>query len=96
MIIFTLSSKSLFSPIAPREKHAHLSGQERRMKSIGRKKTEGSRMKSKGQAKSNNREQSYVESDEEREKGHVDTRHKNFECENKTNLGCDPGIDVAG
>lgn len=53
-------------------------------------------MKSKGQAKSNNREESYIESDEERERGHVDTRHKNFECENKTNLGCDPGIDVAG
>jgi hypothetical protein len=40
--------------------------------------------------------ESYVESEEEREKGHVDTRHKNFECENKTSIGCDPGIDVAG
>ena len=29
--------------------------------------------------------------------GHVDTREKNFECENKDkNLGCDMGIDVAG
>jgi hypothetical protein len=46
--------------------------------------------------KSNEKEQSYVESDEERERGHEDTRYKNFECENKTNLGCDPGIDVAG
>ncbi len=38
----------------------------------------------------------YIESDEERERGHVDTRHRNFECENKTSYGCDPGIDVAG
>ena len=29
--------------------------------------------------------------------GHVDTRERNFECENKDpHLGCDPGIDVAG
>jgi hypothetical protein len=54
------------------------------------------KMKSKGQGQSHNREQSYVESEEERDRGHMDTRHKNFECENKTNLGCDPGIDVAG
>ena len=39
----------------------------------------------------------YFESEEEREKGHVDTRSTNFECEDKDpNLGCDPGIDVAG
>ena len=39
----------------------------------------------------------YIESDNEREEGHVDTREKNFECEDKDpNLGCDPGIDVAG
>ena len=46
--------------------------------------------------KRNDKEQSYIESDEEREHGHADARTKNFECENKTNLGCDPGIDVAG
>jgi hypothetical protein len=46
--------------------------------------------------KRNDKEQSYIESDEEREQGHEDTRYKNFECENKTNLGCDPGVDVAG
>ncbi len=41
------------------------------------------------------RVESYVESDSE--DGHVDTRHKNFECEKPDkNLGCDPGIDVAG
>jgi hypothetical protein len=40
---------------------------------------------------------SYIETEKEREEGHVDTREKNFECENKDpNLGCDPGIDVAG
>ena len=41
-------------------------------------------------------EHNYIESEEERESGHEDTRHKNFECENKTNLGCNLGIDVAG
>ena len=44
-----------------------------------------------------NKVEDYVENDKEREAGHVDTRHKNFECEKPdTNLGCDPGIDVAG
>jgi len=29
--------------------------------------------------------------------GHVDTREKNFDCENKDpHLGCDLGIDVQG
>ena len=41
--------------------------------------------------------QDYFESDSEREEGHLDTRHKNFECdEPDKHLGCDPGIDVAG
>ena len=41
--------------------------------------------------------QNYEETDKEREEGHVDTRSRNFECEDKDpNLGCDPGIDVAG
>ena len=43
------------------------------------------------------REESYVESEEEREKGHEDTRHHNFECEKPDpHLGCDPRVDVAG
>lgn len=47
--------------------------------------------------KTDERVDSYVESDTERDKGHEDTRHKNFECERPdANLGCDPGIDVAG
>jgi hypothetical protein len=34
---------------------------------------------------------------DDKNEGHVDTREKNFDCENKDeNLGCDPGIDVAG
>ena len=42
-------------------------------------------------------DQSYVESEREREEGHVDTRHFNFECENPDpTLGCDLGIDVQG
>jgi hypothetical protein len=29
--------------------------------------------------------------------GHIDTRERNFECENKDeHLGCNMGIDVAG
>jgi hypothetical protein len=41
--------------------------------------------------------QDYVETNEEREEGHVDSRDRNFECENKDpHLGCDLGIDVAG
>jgi hypothetical protein len=41
--------------------------------------------------------QDYVESDQEREEGHVDTREQNFECEDKDpHLGCDLGIDVQG
>lgn len=44
-----------------------------------------------------NKVESYVENDEESNKGHVDTRHSNFECKNPDeHLGCDPGIDVAG
>ncbi len=39
----------------------------------------------------------YIESDWESEEGHVDTRQKNFDCENPDrHLGCDLGIDVAG
>jgi hypothetical protein len=39
----------------------------------------------------------HIETDDEREQGHVDTRERNFECENKDpHLGCDLGIDVAG
>ncbi|MEE4362318.1 MAG: hypothetical protein V2J08_00170 [Desulfotignum sp.] len=43
------------------------------------------------------RDDNYIESDNERDEGHVDTREKNFACENPDkHLGCDPGIDVAG
>jgi hypothetical protein len=39
----------------------------------------------------------YIESEEERKEGHVDTRENNFECERPDpNLGCNMGIDVAG
>jgi hypothetical protein len=41
--------------------------------------------------------QDYFETDQERDQGHVDTRERNFECENKDpHLGCDLGIDVQG
>lgn len=41
--------------------------------------------------------QNYIETDQEREEGHVDTRRQNHQCENKDpNLGCNLGIDVAG
>ena len=39
----------------------------------------------------------YIETDDEREEGHVDTRQRNFECENEDpHIGCNLGIDVAG
>ena len=39
----------------------------------------------------------YIESDRERDEGHTDTRRANFECERPDqNLGCDPGVDMAG
>ena len=41
--------------------------------------------------------QDYIESDQQREEGHIDTREQNFECEDKDpHLGCDLGIDVQG
>ncbi len=41
--------------------------------------------------------QDYIETDQEREEGHADTRNRNFECENPDKaLGCDLGIDVQG
>ena len=40
------------------------------------------------------KEHNYIESEEEREVGHEDTRYKNFECDHP--LGCNLGIDVAG
>ena len=41
-----------------------------------------------------NTTQDYFEDDNE---GHVDTRERNFECENPDrSLGCDMGIDVQG
>ena len=42
----------------------------------------------------NNRTQDYWD---ERNEGHVDTRERNFKCENPDkHLGCDLGIDVQG
>jgi hypothetical protein len=41
--------------------------------------------------------QNYIESDDERERGHADTRKATQECEKPDpHLGCDPGIDVPG
>lgn len=41
--------------------------------------------------------ENYIETEEERNQGHEDTRYMNFECEMPDkHLGCDPGIDVAG
>jgi hypothetical protein len=41
--------------------------------------------------------QNYIETDQEREEGHQDTRARNHECDNKDeHLGCNLGIDVAG
>ncbi|WP_373498836.1 hypothetical protein [Desulfococcus sp.] len=44
-----------------------------------------------------NKVQDYFETDHDREEGHVDTRWRNQECDNKDpHLGCNLGIDVAG
>ena len=44
-----------------------------------------------------NHTQDYFEKDNEREEGHLDTRERNFKCENPDpRLGCDLGIDVQG
>lgn len=41
--------------------------------------------------------QNYIESDQEREQGHEDTRTENFNCDTPDpHLGCDIGIDVQG
>lgn len=41
--------------------------------------------------------QNYIETDEEREQGHADTRSRNFQCEKPDpHLGCDMGTDVPG
>ena len=43
------------------------------------------------------KDHNYIESDEERNEGHMDTRSYNFECEKPDPaLGCDMGIDVQG
>ena len=44
-----------------------------------------------------NKVDDYIETEKESEKGHVDTRRKNFECDKPDpHLGCDLGIDVEG
>jgi len=44
-----------------------------------------------------NRIENYIESEKEKNEGHLDTRNSNFKCENPDeHLGCDMGIDVAG
>ena len=43
------------------------------------------------------KEHNYIESEEERNEGHTDTRRFNFECEDPDpRLGCNMGIDVQG
>jgi hypothetical protein len=52
------------------------------------------KLKRRSTMKFTDKDHNYIESDEEREQGHEDTRYKNFECDNR--LGCNLGIDVAG
>jgi hypothetical protein len=43
------------------------------------------------------KDHNYIESDEEREIGHQDTRELNHNCKNPDpSLGCNLGIDVQG
>lgn len=47
-----------------------------------------------GNTMAENRTQDYFDDNDD---GHVDTREKNFECDNPDkSLGCDMGIDVQG
>jgi len=41
--------------------------------------------------------ENYIETKEEEEKGHIDVRERNLQCENPDkHLGCSLGIDVPG
>ena len=43
------------------------------------------------------KEHNYIETDAEREEGHVDTIKRYFdEFLSVSRLGCDPGVDIAG
>ena len=43
------------------------------------------------------KEHNYIETDAEREEGHVDTIKRYFdECLSVSRLGCDPGVDIPG
>ena len=43
------------------------------------------------------KEHNYIETDSEREEGHVDTIKRYFdECLSVSRLGCDPGVDIPG
>ena len=43
------------------------------------------------------KEHNYIETDAEREEGHVDTINRYFdEYLGETRLGCDPGVDIPG
>ena len=47
--------------------------------------------------KFSDKDHNYIESDEERETGHQDTRELNHKCKNPDpSLGCNLGIDVQG
>ena len=57
-------------------------------------KTAKSTLIPKGDIMSDNRIHDYVD---DKSEGHVDTREGNFRCKDPDpNMGCDPGIDVAG
>lgn len=43
-----------------------------------------------------NKNQDYVENEQEREEGHINTRCSDCCADPDEHLGCDPGIDVAG
>ena len=59
--------------------------------------TAPSKYKKERKMKFTDKDHNYIESDEERNEGHVDTRYNNLECEDPDpSLGCDMGIDVQG
>ena len=82
------------SRLPPHSQSAHIAGSFSCRILWKRKKEQPTTNNQRGETMAENKTQDYFDDNSE---GHVDTRSRNFECDNKDpNLGCDMGIDVAG
>ena len=93
---FHLLVSCVFSPIANyKEMTTIVSKSRRKMKKNNE--NQFTMQSKEAKMKFTEKDHNYIESDEERNEGHVDTRYKNFECNQPDpSLGCDMGIDVQG